>query len=174
MTWRAVAGRPCCQHGERRAPPAHLAVKDAHPLQRVRQGPRGRGVSENKHSADVESPPPRPCWPHVCMCVHPEGESRSISVDPAPRPGSSPGPGTGGSGHGYILQQHCVLTDGDCLFSMTLLRGAAGGGDGDPRGGWRRAGALQVQHPRQGGYCEQALDQFESPPPSACLYAHSP
>ena len=33
----------------------------------------GRGVIENKHSTDVEYPPP-PC---VCMSVHPEGKSCS-------------------------------------------------------------------------------------------------
>jgi len=38
-------------------------------------GVPGRGVIENKHSTDVESPsPPPPC---VCMSIHPEGESCS-------------------------------------------------------------------------------------------------
>jgi len=34
----------------------------------------GRGVIENKHSTDVESPPPPP---RVCMSIHPEGKSCS-------------------------------------------------------------------------------------------------
>ena len=39
-----------------------------------REAPAGRGVIENRHSADVEYPPPSP---HVCMSVHPEGKKCS-------------------------------------------------------------------------------------------------
>ena len=38
-------------------------------------GGSGRGITENNHSTDVESPPPPP--PRVCMRIHPEGKSCS-------------------------------------------------------------------------------------------------
>ena len=38
---------------------------------------RGRGVTANKHSIDVESPHPPPYTLRVCMSIHPEGKSCS-------------------------------------------------------------------------------------------------
>ena len=41
---------------------------------------RGRGIIVNKHSSDVESPPPPPSLPpaRACISLHAEGISRSI------------------------------------------------------------------------------------------------
>jgi len=99
---------------------------------------RGIGVIENKHSTDVESPPPAS---RVCMSIHFQVSRAPISVE--------------------------------CLFSMTLLRGAAGhaGEPPEPAAGEPGRGVIENNHstnvvspPPPPRVCMRGLLRTSTPP----------
>ena len=76
------------------------------------RGRRGMGVIDNKPSTDIESPSPSP---RVCRSIHSEGKlcsylGRVLVIDDRPTT--------------YTLKVSHAPISVECLFSMTLLRGA--------------------------------------------------
>ena len=78
MTWRAICVRPWVVEAAavRSESPDARAVQGAPRgvVLRAQRRRQGRGAVQNKHSTNVESPPPPP---RLCMSIHPEGKSCS-------------------------------------------------------------------------------------------------